>query len=53
MPNVPIEKKSTRVWQLDQENKPQSESNVTTGIADSLLTEVIEGPLEGGGPRHH
>lgn len=47
MPNVPIDKKSTRVWQLVQENQPH-QVNVTTGIADSLFTEVVEGPLKEG-----
>jgi HlyD family secretion protein len=47
MPNVPIDKKSTRVWLQDQENQPH-QVNVTTGIADSLFTEVIEGPLKDG-----
>ena len=47
MPNVPIDKKSTRVWLLDQENKPH-QVEVATGIADSLFTEVVEGPLNEG-----
>lgn len=47
MPNVPIDKKSTRVWLQDQENQPH-QVNLTTGIADSLFTEVVEGPLKEG-----
>jgi HlyD family secretion protein len=47
MPNVPIDKKSTRVWLQDRENQPH-QVNVTTGIADSLFTEVVEGPLKEG-----
>jgi len=47
MPNVPIDKKSTRVWLLDRENQPH-QVNVATGIADSLFTEVVEGPLNEG-----
>jgi HlyD family secretion protein len=45
MPNVPIDKKATRVWLLDRENHPH-QVNVTTGIADSLFTEIVEGPLK-------
>jgi HlyD family secretion protein len=45
MPNVPIDKKATRVWLLDRENQPH-QVNVTTGIADSLFTEIVEGPLK-------
>jgi HlyD family secretion protein len=47
MPNVPIDKKSTRVWLLDRENQPH-QVDVTTDIADSLFTEVIEGPVKEG-----
>jgi len=47
MPNVPIDKKSTRVWLLDQENQPR-QVDVTTDIADSLFTEVVEGPVKEG-----
>ena len=45
MPNVPFEKKSTFLWVLDQQNQPHR-VEVTTGIADSLFTEVVEGPLQ-------
>ena len=47
MPNVPFEKKSTFLWLLDQHNKP-NRVEVTTGIADSLSTEIMEGPLHEG-----
>ncbi len=47
MPNVPFEKKSTSLWVLDQHNKP-NRVEVTTGIADSLSTEIMEGPLHEG-----
>ena len=47
MPNVPLEKKSTFLWMLDQENKPYR-VEVTTGIADSLSTEIMEGPVQEG-----
>ncbi|HEV2175506.1 MAG TPA: efflux RND transporter periplasmic adaptor subunit, partial [Nitrospira sp.] len=47
MPNVPIDKKSTRVWLLDRENQPH-QVDVTTDIADSLFTEVIEGLVKEG-----
>lgn len=47
MPNVPFEKKSTFLWVLDQHNKP-NRVEVTTGIADSLSTEIMEGPLQEG-----
>jgi HlyD family secretion protein len=47
MPNVPIDKKSTRVWLLDQEHKPH-QVNVATGIADSLYTEVVDSDMKEG-----
>ena len=47
MPNVPIEKQSTVVWVLDQENTPKR-TEVVTGIADSLSTEIVGGPLDVG-----
>jgi len=47
MPNVPIDRKATRVWRLDQDNKPY-QVKLTTGIADSLFTEIAEGPLKEG-----
>ncbi|HET9845053.1 MAG TPA: efflux RND transporter periplasmic adaptor subunit [Nitrospira sp.] len=47
MPNVPIEKHSTVVWVLAENNKPKR-AEVVTGIADSLSTEIVGGPLEEG-----
>jgi len=47
MPNVPIDKKVTRVWVLDRENKPH-QVEMTTGIVDSLFSEIAEGPLKEG-----
>ncbi|HEX6726741.1 MAG TPA: efflux RND transporter periplasmic adaptor subunit [Nitrospira sp.] len=47
MPNVPIDKKATRVWVLDQNNEPL-EAEVVTGIADSLSTEIVGGRLNEG-----
>ena len=47
MPNVPVDKKATRVWALDRDNHP-SQVDVTTGIADSLSTEIMEGMLNEG-----
>jgi HlyD family secretion protein len=47
MPSVPIDKKSTRLWVLDSNNEPR-QVDVATGIADSLSTEIVEGPLNQG-----
>lgn len=47
MPNVPSEKKATLVWVLDEENYPHR-AEVVTGIADSLSTEIVRGPLKEG-----
>jgi HlyD family secretion protein len=47
MPNAPFEKKSTVVWVLDHESTPHRVT-VETGIADSLSTEVVGGPLQEG-----
>jgi HlyD family secretion protein len=47
MPNVPFEKNSTSVWVLDEENRPRRVA-VETGIADSLSTEIMEGPVQEG-----
>lgn len=49
MPNVPVDKKVTRLWVLDQNDQPR-QVDVTTGIADSLSTEIIDGPLNEGDP---
>ncbi len=47
MPDVPIDKKATRVWVLDRNNQPRP-VDVTTGIADSLSTEIADGALNQG-----
>ena len=47
MPNVPFEKQSTFLWVLDPENKP-NRVEVATGIADSLSTEIVGGPVKEG-----
>jgi HlyD family secretion protein len=47
MPNVPIDKKATRVWVLDRDNRPR-QVGVATGIADSLSTEIVDGTLNEG-----
>ncbi len=47
MPDMPLDKKATRVWVLDQDNRPH-QVDVTTGIADSLSTEIVEGALSPG-----
>jgi HlyD family secretion protein len=47
MPNVPLDKKATRLWALDQNNQPR-QVDVTTGIADSLSTEIMDGVLHQG-----
>jgi len=47
MPNVAVDRKATRVWVLDQDNQPR-QVDVTTGIADSLSTEIVGGSLKPG-----
>lgn len=47
MPNVPIDKKATRVWVLDSPNEPR-QVDVATGLADSLSTEIADGALNQG-----
>jgi len=47
MPNMPIEKKATLVWVLNEDNKP-TRIEIATGIADSLSTEIAEGALKEG-----
>ena len=49
MPNMPIDKKSTRVWLLDSSHQPR-QVDVSTGIADSLSTEIVSGELNQGDP---
>jgi HlyD family secretion protein len=41
MPNLPVDKKVSRVWVLDPADQPR-QTGVTTGIADSLFTEIDE-----------
>lgn len=47
MPNVPVDKKLSQVWVVDQDGKTH-QAAVTTGIADSLFTEIDEGRLQEG-----
>lgn len=47
MPNVPVDRKLAQVWVLDDTAAPR-QATLTTGIADSLFTEVVEGPLQEG-----
>ena len=47
MPNTPIDKKATRVWVLDRNGRPR-QVDVTTGISDSLSTEIVNGALRKG-----
>jgi HlyD family secretion protein len=49
MPNVQIDKKATRVWVLGSNNQPR-QVDVTTGIGDSLSTEITDGVLREGDP---
>jgi HlyD family secretion protein len=47
MPGVPVDRKVTQVWILDQE-KQARQTVITSGIADSLFTEITEGTLKEG-----
>ncbi len=47
MPNLPLDKKATRVWVLDRNGQPR-QVDVTTGIVDSLSTEIVGGKLREG-----
>lgn len=47
MPNVPVDKKVPQVWVFDQNGKTH-QASVTTGIADSLFTEIAGGPVKEG-----
>lgn len=47
MPNVPVDKKLSQIWVFDQDNTTR-QTAVTTGIADSLFTEIAEGPVKEG-----
>jgi HlyD family secretion protein len=48
MPDVPVDRKTPRVWRL--EGGQAQAVTVMTGIADSLYTEITEGPLREGDP---
>ncbi|HLZ36058.1 MAG TPA: efflux RND transporter periplasmic adaptor subunit [Nitrospira sp.] len=47
MPNVPVDRKISQVWLLAPEAALR-QATITTGIADSLFTEVVEGPVKEG-----
>ncbi len=47
MPDVPADKKVSRVWVLDPADQPR-QTGVTTGIADSLFTEIDEHTVQEG-----
>lgn len=47
MPGVPVDRKVTQVWVMDQATQVR-QSAITTGIADSLFTEIAEGTLKEG-----
>jgi HlyD family secretion protein len=49
MPNVPIDRKASRVWLLDSDHQPR-QVDVSTGIADSLFTEIVSDTLREGDP---
>jgi HlyD family secretion protein len=47
MPGVPVDRKLTQVWVMD-ESKQARQVMTTSGIADSLFTEITEGTLKEG-----
>jgi len=47
MPGVPVDRKVTQVWVMD-ESKQARQVVTTSGIADSLFTEISEGTLKEG-----
>lgn len=49
MPNVPTDRKAARVWVLDPNHQPR-QVDVSTGIADSLFTEIVSDTLREGDP---
>jgi len=49
MPGVPVDRTATQVWVLDQTMQPKQKA-ITTGIADSLFTEITEETLREGDP---
>lgn len=49
MPGIPVDRKVTQVWVIDHEEQVH-QTAITTGIADSLFTEITEGVLKEGDP---
>ena len=49
MPGVQVDRKVTQVWVIDHEEQVR-QTAITTGIADSLFTEITEGVLKEGDP---
>ena len=49
LPNVLTDRKATRVWVLDPNHQPR-QVDVSTGIADSLHTEIVSDTLREGDP---
>jgi HlyD family secretion protein len=47
MPDVPVDRKTARVWVVDRTGLVR-QVPVTTGIADSLSTEIVKGALKEG-----
>ncbi len=47
IPNAPIDKKALRIWILGPETKP-NQVEIAAGIADSLYTEILDGPVKEG-----
>lgn len=47
MPGIPVDRKVTQVWVIDHEEHVR-QTVITTGIADSLSTEIAEGSLKEG-----
>jgi HlyD family secretion protein len=47
MPGMPVDRKTTQVWVLEEGKSPEQKT-VTTGIADSLFTELVEDPVKEG-----
>lgn len=47
MPDVPVDRKAARVWVVDRTGLVR-QVPVTTGIADSLSTEIVKGALKEG-----
>ena len=47
MPGVPVDRKVSQVWVLDQD-KQARQITITAGIADSLFTEIAEGAVKEG-----